>query len=791
MLNRFRLEEGWTTVWLLMAVYAVAGMAITAAGWTPELWVAAFAAPIGVIAGLALAKSRFHGLVASIFALVYGVFVVAEMLIATLDGDWHYRTVVFAIRLNNFLYYALNGGTSRDLLPFPFFIGLIFWFLAVLGAWSIFRQRSVWLAIVPAGVAVLVNAYFYVTGSLEGYLAAYLILALLLLTRVTLLNRETNWRERRLRVPPDTRREFLRAGLFTALGIVATAWLAQAVTPAVAQPQAVAVWNRVNGSFSVVRENFERLFSSVRNPGLRSDDFYGDTLQLGRASSLSDRHLFDVEMQLVDPSLPEIEQLELAPIPRFYWRSLAYMVYEGGQWSLSDETEFREFDQTAVSVGRLPSARLRREVTAIFHTRQESASRLVILPQVRAIDRDASFQGLVTPTGQIDTVAVRASTMLQGDDRTYRVVASVSVADAASLRGAGQSYPRWVTDVYLQVPDTITERTRRLAREIVDSASASNPFDQAQAVTNWLRTNIAYDLSIDAAPDGAEPIDWFLFELRRGYCNNYASAAVILLRSLGIPARMAVGFTQGERQQDTGFYRVIERNAHAWPEVYFPDYGWVEFEPTSAEPELVRPERSTRTLDDSEVPAIPIPDPLEPRPEPTEVPTVQQLPQALAINWAEAASALGRFLGMTALLALVVAVIGGGALLRNGLIGLESLGGFGQQLMRWLGRSVPSPVAQAYLQLERAGRWLGLQPQPDITPREQATAVCTRLPAVRPEATAIANQYMTEQYSQRPELANGRVAQTAWRRMRLRVWRAGITRWAGNLTARVRRAWPF
>ncbi|HRE27715.1 MAG TPA: hypothetical protein PK954_13840, partial [Anaerolineales bacterium] len=116
-------------------------------------------------AGLALAKSRFHGALATVFALIYGAFTVGQLIISTFGGPYEFRMLVLVIRLNNFIYYALNGGTSRDILPFTFFIGLIFWSFAVLGAWSIFRQRSVWLAILPAGAALMVNAYFYVAGS--------------------------------------------------------------------------------------------------------------------------------------------------------------------------------------------------------------------------------------------------------------------------------------------------------------------------------------------------------------------------------------------------------------------------------------------------------------------------------------------------------------------------------------------------------------------------------------------------------------------------------------------------
>ena len=83
-------------------------------------------------------------------------------------------------------------------------------------------------------------------------------------------------------------------------------------------------------------------------------------------------------------------------------------------------------------------------------------------------------------------------------------------------------------------------------------------------------------------------MDWVLFDLKQGYCNYYASAMVVMLRTMGIPARMAAGFAQGTWNSDEQAFVVEERDAHTWVEVYFPGYGWVEFEPTAAQAPLNR-----------------------------------------------------------------------------------------------------------------------------------------------------------------------------------------------------------
>ncbi len=90
-------------------------------------------------------------------------------------------------------------------------------------------------------------------------------------------------------------------------------------------------------------------------------------------------------------------------------------------------------------------------------------------------------------------------------------------------------------------------------------------------------------------PQGRDIIDWMLFDLKEGFCNYYATAEIVMLRLLGIPARLAVGYAQGERDAETDAFIVRQRDAHAWPEVYFPRYGWIEFEPTLNQRPLRRP----------------------------------------------------------------------------------------------------------------------------------------------------------------------------------------------------------
>jgi len=168
----------------------------------------------------------------------------------------------------------------------------------------------------------------------------------------------------------------------------------------------------------------------------------------------------------------------------------------------------------------------------------------------------------------------------------YQVDAILSNPNIGQLREAGQDYPQWVADKYLQLPDNFSPRIRQLAADI--TAPSETPYDKAFAITRYLRDNLEYTPTIEKTPRNKDTLEWILFESKQAYCVYYASSEVLMLRSLGIPARMAVGFAQGERSAENTF-TVRRFHAHAWPEVYFPDIGWVEFEPTANQTPLSRP----------------------------------------------------------------------------------------------------------------------------------------------------------------------------------------------------------
>lgn len=150
---------------------------------------------------------------------------------------------------------------------------------------------------------------------------------------------------------------------------------------------------------------------------------------------------------------------------------------------------------------------------------------------------------------------------------------------ASQLREVDASIP---TDAprlgpYLQTPDRGMDRIRQLAESIINEAD--RPYEKAEAIESYLLSNYTYTTDLPEM-QADNPVVGFLFETERGHCEYYASSMVLMLRSLGIPARMVNGFLGGAWNGVGDYLAVRQQDAHSWVEVYIPNYGFVQMDPT-------------------------------------------------------------------------------------------------------------------------------------------------------------------------------------------------------------------
>ena len=758
--------DRWT-LFLVLGMLLTAGYALAATHWAPGLGRVPAAAFGAGLLGWILAHSRLRPRASALLAAGYGLAFVfwalfqESQLSGRPAGVWlglHLRTWLSLARLAEFFRRLYIGAPNNDLLIFTLAILWATWLLASLAAWSAFRLGRFWAAFLPTGIGVLAVAYFY-SGQVNQrvYLALYLLFGLLLLARFSLYEQTEDWRTHAVNFTGEVSYEFSRMGLLTTLVVLVLAWSA-AGRGALRTLEQDPRWGR---TWDTARESFTRLFGELQAAGPGPGDYYGESLALGGAVDLSASPVFEVTTSRAPDGdvfyrrAAANDPNEIAPVvDRFYWRAAAYDHYEDGRWQLMASLG-RSFDPRDDTL-RPEHASRRLAVEARFTVLSPSISRLYLISEPVWVDRPLWIK--TDPDGL--SVASARSKALLPNGTSYLERSAMLRVDQSSLRAAGQTYSRWIRDHYLQLPASVTSRTRDLAYRIAGDLPTA--FDKAEAVTRYLRGAIEYEVKISPPPVGSDPVDWVLFDSPRGYCNYYASAEVILLRALGIPARLAVGFSQGEADESGRTFVVRESAAHAWPEVYFPNLGWVEFEPTASEPQLVRPLVRVAPLESTSAPDIdPIEDPRDPR--------LGNIPEGQDLGQGRAART--RFpIGMvvlavpTALLVLAAAwgtivFMRGDSPLRAAqhILGrvrrtsekIPSLGltrGGPLEPESALERAPLTTAERAYVWTRRLSDWHNLERGPHLTPLEHVSRLKQRLPELAPSLDLIAHHYTHERY---------------------------------------------
>jgi len=747
---RHRVSEGWSSLFLLTGMCLSVAWAISYAKWVNEgLEILPWVSLGAVLAGVLLAKSGFPGLMAHFFSLVYGTAWLSYQCgrLLTLENDitdlaplWRERLLELGYRIGVWIYRILYEGSSHDDLIFVIFLAIIIWLVSYVGAWLTFRSRRVWWAITPNALVLVVNLH-YGPPDLGVYLVVFLICALLLVVRVNLYRQQWRWQEGRVRYDPDITFDFLRDGIITTVVLIALAW---AVPNAVTSTQVARLLAHLEKPWSTVQENWNRLFPSLRSYRYIYTSVYGRTMTLGGPVTLEETAIMDVR----------------APAGR-YWRAIVYDEYTGSMWRNTDTEE--------VLIGpdspplAFPRYELRQEITVTFTCLLPNRMQLfaasepisVSIPAKALLSYVRQDEGKEGLGAHISSLYSR-SLLKQG--ASYYVISSISIADEESLRQAGDEYPEWVRQRYLQLPDSLPQEVRDLAEEITQDYD--NAYDKAVAIERYLR-GFTYNDAIEAPPAGRDAVAYFLFDVKEGYCNYYASAMAVMARAVGIPARIASGYSRGEYDASLGVYRVRDRNSHSWVEVYFPRYGWVEFEPTATEEPIVRPVRRTATEEElkrqrrsQDRPPLPRPEDLlleEKGLEDIELPPLpRQSRQVSPLVWA----------------------LGGGMALI--MVGVAFLRLWYERKFRGL-----RPVELAYARMCQMAEWVGLPPRPQQTPYEYAAVLIEAVPAGREQVRRIVDEYVKARFGRRED-QDSEVLE-AWRALRSLLGKYWLSRWKEKL----------
>jgi transglutaminase-like putative cysteine protease len=502
-----------------------------------------------------------------VFALPVAALIGTAVVLWTVGGE--YFTALgqagrlFALRTEfvEWLIVVLGTGYPPQMSPYAIGLGALTFATVFAAAYAVYRHHRVLDAILLMGAALITNMSATFT-DLFWQLLLFVGAALLLWLRAALVDRQVGWQRRRVNETLEVPTAIMRSGILSAALAIALAWVLTAV--AVAAPLTDA-WRSMDGIWTGVRDQFEGVFGSLTNPQSRiSGNTFGSSF------------IVQGEWVSVDD-----EVLVLAAQRPLYLRTVTYDIYTGRGWDSSERV------RRTVPAGEY----LFDELT----TERPTVADAVVIQEIaiemrQTIGRDLFTAGspirvyapavVAEPLGEPLLGEIEHANAL-GSGEAYEQLVALSTATEAELGAAGQDYPEEVARLYLGTPG-LTDRVALLAREV--TSGAENPYQQARALATYLSRDPTFTYATTAAvpPSNQDLVDFFLFDPvanRSGYCQYFATAMVVMARSLGLPARLAGGFAPGERQEGDTFM-VREANAHVWAEVYFPGYGWEIFEAT-------------------------------------------------------------------------------------------------------------------------------------------------------------------------------------------------------------------
>lgn len=730
---------------LLLFMNMTLAWSLQAAGWSEGLERLPAVAFLATVAAAAVACSGFRRGFALLYNLVVGAAVVlfsmARLAPEGLEGQE--RVYHITQRAWIWLSNAVAGRPTVDNLMFVFVLAILIWVLAYSASWAYLRDGRRWLTVLPTGMAMLVNLY-YAPPHLGTFFVVYAICAILLVVRATLAEREQEWRQARVYFPLDISFDFMRDGLLFALFVILVAW----VLPSSSRAGRLSTWlEPLERPWQQFQQEWTRLFSTINYGRARGTSTFGTSLALTGPRVVSDEPVADIKI----------------PVNRYY-RAVVLDTYLSSGWILQDAPGARLSQDLALVewAGRV--------VMTQTVTTYRGGNLLLAAPMpIRAgLPADARVipQGAGSATPVELAMVVARESLAPGE--SYVIVSAVPNVTIEQLRAAGTAYPDFIRERYLQLPAGIPARVFELAESL--ASGLDNPYDIARQIELYLRT-YTYNDQIPGPRPGQDAVDYFLFEEKQGYCNYYASAMAVMLRHLGIPARLGTGYATGELIPQTGAYRLRERDAHTWVEVYFPGYGWIEFEPTASEPLLTRPSGEPEGV--ARAPAIPPASDDDTLLEPGRIPLTQE---GAGGEMPELAFIVSAFPWRRVL---------GAVLLGGSLAGILILLGLGlRQLRQPLPTQAPivTEVPQGLMlrlwqQVLRWAQRFGLALSPSQTAFELAFALGRVVPDIATEVEMLAGLYTRDRFSPHPLTpTEAGQAQLAWLRLRLVCQRRWVER---------------
>jgi len=716
----------WVVVWRIQATK-----------WTSDLYRLENLVLIGLLLGLFLGKSGFKIPIPRWMGIILTAFFVPWQvgLFIGEDIEWTERLSSLSGRLIRSFDLFIHNKPVQDPLLFLTCMAILYWGMSLTAGYMLTRHGKPWIPLFVAGLALVLIDHFDQTFLLLNWFdGSFILFTLLLISRVYFLHSRKEWDGRGAILDPDVGLNLGSTVFISGLLVILFAWNLQFFVDSF--KPGTDTQERMNIAWSSIRNRLGNAVAGLRGTPVYEVTSYSNQISLGTGSHLGDELLFTVKV-----SAPRTEA------KRYYWRGYSYDHYSFGTWqSTLEKAETlgpREWNLT------LPDWIGRKNFTFTFMP-ESSLQRTIFAPDIPIHASRTSKLILTNLNITDDLLSLQAETPLQPGEE-FSVDAWVSNPTLEQLQAADTNYPKWVTDRYLEVPENLPSRVHALAIQI--TGESSTIFDKASAVTQYLRKTITYQAVIPAPPSGREPIDWFLFDYKKGFCNYYASSEVLLLRSVGIPARLATGYAEGDGNATGDSFKVKAHASHAWPEVYFNNIGWVEFEPTSSEPETFFASSSNgnasneNAFRDDHRPIYG--GAVEPPDIPMNTSNSQPIKRITVTD-----TVVGMPLLCLAIIILLQFALSGAHILPVPVLTVSILSRYGLEipawLDRWAWRSMLSHIEWQFFQMGWMLKMLGGHPRQGQTPAERVSELVKLLPITYAPANAFLDEYQKSVYSPYP-----------------------------------------
>ena len=541
--------KSWAASWraavnivLLFIALEIAVLSIEQARWINPQPSLTLTLIFSVLVTWWLARRRLPVVAVHILAVFLGVLMTAWQALNLMTApDMSSRVSQLMAAVQSWWQTAAAVPPGAEGLFFAVFLVLLTWLIGYISTWLLVRRRHAWVGVFLGALVVLVNlsnltdGYYY-------YLGLYILAAVLLVTHVRMTGR------------PDAARYSRKAWTYIGAALLCIVFLASSIArfmPELRVPQL----QTLIATHMLWKKDIEQ---SRLN-------FFNDVPSKQPVStSLTHREqAFEGSWHQGD----KIDFIVRSARPS-YWRVHVYDVYTARGWENSPASDYLLGQKMLWGGGEFTSG-----PSAITYTVSTNLKTDILLMGGSFISAD---NPALVQVSAGDIIAIRMPRIL-GPGEEYSVTSRFLSPSPAQLSSAAGGYPPPIADYYLQLPENFPENIRQLSRDI--TRNARTPYDKVLAINSYL-AKIPYQDKIKDPPRNVDGVAHFLFDQKAGFCLYYASAMAVMLRSVDVPARLSVGYLPGEPGEEVGEYILRDRHYHAWPQVYFNGYGWIDLEAT-------------------------------------------------------------------------------------------------------------------------------------------------------------------------------------------------------------------